>query len=514
MPHCVRCSSPTSHVEGVLGAASPLLERVDCMQGEHLILHVHTYGSPTTAASPSYLSIMALPSVSRPVLLQPLSQLRLDESLAATLTAPSSATTSDEIDPLHRDHDTPRFPADPESTDRSFESTNETSPKVYVAQESQYITNTAQARKPLELSLVGSHDDQAYWEEMALTQAVTRSHLQPPMSSLSQIRGSLPSLPNWPTSPIRSGLDGSQWKVQAQAPPKSLQLLVSQDLAFRLLSVGQAVDEMDHVRQIHLMLILKQQLPSSPPASILLESPRTTRLPLILQVSSPGLGSRRASLGLVTLITTKRALSVGSPTASKRALKKELTSLNFPRRRRASTLLPTPATSIDLSVTHALVNNKPFQKSKVKSETDGDYQPATIPIPTTPKKRLRRSSPASINQPSAAKAKLKVTKIPFYPRQLSFQNQWPHSFPITIHYTQKRPRKSRAEGCWTCRLRKKTCPRDGPVCHTCARLNLACDYLEVRPVYMDVPGARAAKLAEIRLVTDHKKVEHLREIHR
>lgn len=489
-------------------------------RAEHLILHVHTYGSPTPINSPSYSSSMALPSVSRPVLLQPLSQLRLDESLAATLTAPSSATTSDEIDPLHRDHDTPRFPADPESTNRSFQTTTETSPEVYVAQESQYITNTAQARKPLELSLVGSHDDQAYWEEMALTQAVTRTHLQPPMSSLSQIRGSLPSLPNWPTSPIRSGLDGSQWQVQAQAQAqalsKSLQLLVSQDPAFQLLSVGQAVDEMDHVRLIHLMLILKQQLPSSPPASIPLESPRTTRLPLILQVVSPGLGCRRASLGLVTLITTKRASSVGSPISSKKSLKKELTSLNFPRRRRASNLLPTPATSIDLSVTHALVNNKPFQKTKVKIETDGDYQPATIPIPTTPKKRLRRSPPASIDQPSTttAKAKLKVTKIPFYPRQLSFQNQWPHSFPITIHYTQKRPRKSRAEGCWTCRLRKKTCPRDGPVCHTCARLNLACDYLEVRPMYMDVPGARATKLAEIRLVTDHKKVEHLREIHR
>lgn len=465
---------------------------------------------------------MALPSLSRPPLLQtepsPLVVRRRDDLNSSSTI---STTTNDNdvgIDPLHQENHTPRLAADPGSTGQSPRTVLASAPVLYVASESQYTTvDTSVARKPLELPLVGSVDDGNYWEDMALTQVVTGHHLQPPSSS--QSRASLPSLPLWPTSPLRVD-DAPSWtphhphqhqqqQQHEQQPPveqKSLQLLVSQDLAFGS-SVGNVVDEMEHVKLIHLMLVHRQQTPSSPPSSQLLLLLLLLQLAsqlgvytggrrlLLIQSSQPkGLGSRLSSSGLFPLIPIKR-----EPVAAGRLLSKTFGSLNFPRNKKARSL-PTPEASKDL-VAVAVTSSSSTTTKRV------------IPIPTTPKKRRRVQSRVKqevIPNPDSPTRPTTVTTIPFYPKQLTFTNQFPHSFPVTIHYTQKRPRKSRASGCWTCRLRKKTCPRDGPVCHTCARLNLPCDYLDQRPVYMDVPGARAEKLREIRQVTDHKKVKHLR----
>lgn len=60
-------------------------------------------------------------------------------------------------------------------------------------------------------------------------------------------------------------------------------------------------------------------------------------------------------------------------------------------------------------------------------------------------------------------------------------------------------------GCWTCRVRHKACPEDRPSCGQCIRLNLECDYLEQRPLYMYDPTTQAAKLKEIRAITNTQK---------
>ncbi|KAK6203452.1 uncharacterized protein RJT21DRAFT_125914 [Scheffersomyces amazonensis] len=60
-------------------------------------------------------------------------------------------------------------------------------------------------------------------------------------------------------------------------------------------------------------------------------------------------------------------------------------------------------------------------------------------------------------------------------------------------------------GCWTCRVRHKACPENRPICGQCIRLHLTCDYSSVRPHYMTDPILQAAKLKEIRDVTNLQK---------
>lgn len=42
-----------------------------------------------------------------------------------------------------------------------------------------------------------------------------------------------------------------------------------------------------------------------------------------------------------------------------------------------------------------------------------------------------------------------------------------------------------SSACWTCRLRRKKCDRVRPVCASCARLHIGCDYSHVKPEWMD-----------------------------
>lgn len=55
-------------------------------------------------------------------------------------------------------------------------------------------------------------------------------------------------------------------------------------------------------------------------------------------------------------------------------------------------------------------------------------------------------------------------------------------------------------GCWTCRIRHKSCPEDGVVCSTCLRLLLVCDTSPKRPDYMKNKKLAAEKLADIQAV--------------
>ncbi|KAI5949248.1 atg6 [Candida theae] len=60
-------------------------------------------------------------------------------------------------------------------------------------------------------------------------------------------------------------------------------------------------------------------------------------------------------------------------------------------------------------------------------------------------------------------------------------------------------------GCWTCRIRHKGCDEEQPRCGNCKRLNLECDFSSMRPDYMSNDKLHAAKLIEIRSVTDKIK---------
>lgn len=42
-----------------------------------------------------------------------------------------------------------------------------------------------------------------------------------------------------------------------------------------------------------------------------------------------------------------------------------------------------------------------------------------------------------------------------------------------------------SSACWTCRLRRKKHNRVRPVCASCARLHISCDYSHVKPEWMD-----------------------------
>lgn len=77
-------------------------------------------------------------------------------------------------------------------------------------------------------------------------------------------------------------------------------------------------------------------------------------------------------------------------------------------------------------------------------------------------------------------------------------------------YTEKLEKKRKLgprskSGCWTCRVRHKSCPEERPRCSLCVRLNLKCDYSSIRPKYMTDPVQQENKLKEIRSITYRQK---------
>ncbi|KAK7211564.1 hypothetical protein V2G26_018742 [Clonostachys chloroleuca] len=52
-----------------------------------------------------------------------------------------------------------------------------------------------------------------------------------------------------------------------------------------------------------------------------------------------------------------------------------------------------------------------------------------------------------------------------------------------------------SHGCWTCRLRRKKCDEQRPVCDTCAALCITCHYGDKKPEWMD-GGTRQEKMIE------------------
>ncbi|GMG40338.1 unnamed protein product [Ambrosiozyma monospora] len=61
-------------------------------------------------------------------------------------------------------------------------------------------------------------------------------------------------------------------------------------------------------------------------------------------------------------------------------------------------------------------------------------------------------------------------------------------------------------GCWTCRLRRKRCPEQRPVCSECVRLGLTCDGYDMeRPAFMKSEALAKEKMAHIKAITSVAK---------
>ncbi|KAF3054940.1 hypothetical protein GL218_07346 [Daldinia childiae] len=65
-----------------------------------------------------------------------------------------------------------------------------------------------------------------------------------------------------------------------------------------------------------------------------------------------------------------------------------------------------------------------------------------------------------------------------------------------------------SNGCWTCRLRRKKCDENRPVCDMCAALHITCHYDQGKPEWMD-GGVRQEEMAK-RLKREVKENAHLR----
>lgn len=70
------------------------------------------------------------------------------------------------------------------------------------------------------------------------------------------------------------------------------------------------------------------------------------------------------------------------------------------------------------------------------------------------------------------------------------------------------------DGCWTCRVRRKKCAENRPVCDTCQALQITCYYEQEKPPWMD-GGMRQTKMMEEikaqikRFATQKRKRQHL-----
>src|SRR4051794_34348167 len=55
--------------------------------------------------------------------------------------------------------------------------------------------------------------------------------------------------------------------------------------------------------------------------------------------------------------------------------------------------------------------------------------------------------------------------------------------------------KKSFNGCWTCKLRRKKCDEQHPVCDNCSSLHIVCHYHDEKPEWMD-GGVKQEEMSE------------------
>ncbi|KAH8690753.1 fungal-specific transcription factor domain-containing protein [Talaromyces proteolyticus] len=79
---------------------------------------------------------------------------------------------------------------------------------------------------------------------------------------------------------------------------------------------------------------------------------------------------------------------------------------------------------------------------------------------------------------------------------------------MEIAYAPRHGSTRSSNGCWTCRLRRKKCDENYPVCETCTALHITCHYSQDKPEWMD-GGSKQEEMA-MRLKRQVKEQFHRR----
>lgn len=67
-------------------------------------------------------------------------------------------------------------------------------------------------------------------------------------------------------------------------------------------------------------------------------------------------------------------------------------------------------------------------------------------------------------------------------------------------YTRRRLLPRSKNGCWICRIKHLKCDENRPVCSTCSKFGIQCDYSTEKPFYVTDKVARKQKLNEISII--------------
>lgn len=174
------------------------------------------------------------------------------------------------------------------------------------------------------------------------------------------------------------------------------------------------------------------------------------------------------------------------------------------------------------NTTHSNENDEKFSQGSGKNEKNPGLSKLVV--------RLNFNSSQSTSQPS------KVIKVQINKSDISQNSSKKSSSEPTksrnvtkavtdsedINLTSKTAKGDRGErksfggsnwqlaGCWTCRVRHKSCPQDGEICSTCTRLNLFCDRSPTRPDYMknrEYCKKMVRDIKEITSVARHKALQ-------
>lgn len=68
-------------------------------------------------------------------------------------------------------------------------------------------------------------------------------------------------------------------------------------------------------------------------------------------------------------------------------------------------------------------------------------------------------------------------------------------------------------GCWTCRVRRKKCAENRPICDTCQALQITCYYEEEKPPWMDGAVRQTNMMEEIKAQVKRSATQKLERKH-
>lgn len=145
-----------------------------------------------------------------------------------------------------------------------------------------------------------------------------------------------------------------------------------------------------------------------------------------------------------------------------------------------------------------MMSDSPVKSSPSKSPSVSCPPLEGPNIDSSPARAIKRNlQPLSTKEVGQRRKRIKTLGDISNKRFVKSQN-------ITSNVRTPTPKKKArsSDGCWTCRIRKKLCSKNNPVCLNCDRLGLTCDFSTERPDYMKYKSLAEKKLQEIKEVTN------------